>query len=362
MNKERYFFVDNLRILLTIMVIMVHVAVTYGAEGGWYYSEMTDQMGVIVPLTMYNAVAQSFFMSLFFFVAAFFTSASLNRKSKRQFIVERIIRLGIPLVIFAFILGPIADYISDRIIGINNPIAWFSYRVGPMWFVQSLLLFSIIHVAIISIAKKKEQLNSKLSGVWITLFIGIMVVMTIIARWIWPMGTGILGMQLGSFPQYILMYTAGSMAFNRQWIGNLNKLKSLPLFIIIITLLLALPVFMYFGVDPVRGFDLFMGGFSWQAISYAIWESIMCVLISVVLIKHFYTHKNKKGRIKRLLSDSSYTVYIIHPIILLLISWLFASWDIFPIIKFVVTGFIATLLCFSTAYLIKKIPVVKSVL
>ena len=36
MRKARLFFIDNLRILLIALVIMVHLSVTYGGVGGWY--------------------------------------------------------------------------------------------------------------------------------------------------------------------------------------------------------------------------------------------------------------------------------------------------------------------------------------
>jgi hypothetical protein len=36
-KKTRLFFVDNLRILLIIMLVLHHLAITYGHSGGWYY-------------------------------------------------------------------------------------------------------------------------------------------------------------------------------------------------------------------------------------------------------------------------------------------------------------------------------------
>ena len=39
MEKARLFFVDNLRTLMIVLVIMQHLSVTYGGVGGWYYSD-----------------------------------------------------------------------------------------------------------------------------------------------------------------------------------------------------------------------------------------------------------------------------------------------------------------------------------
>src|SRR5215472_15484641 len=40
-KSSRLFFIDHLRVLLIILVIMHHLAITYGAAGSWYYQDPT---------------------------------------------------------------------------------------------------------------------------------------------------------------------------------------------------------------------------------------------------------------------------------------------------------------------------------
>jgi len=62
MEKARLYFVDNLRVLLTTLVITQHLSTTYGGVGGWYcFDGEPDQVSGIV-LTIQNATNQSFFM------------------------------------------------------------------------------------------------------------------------------------------------------------------------------------------------------------------------------------------------------------------------------------------------------------
>ena len=61
-RKPRMFFVDNLRILLTTLVISHHIAITYGAPGGWYYREIEHDMLSGIILTLFVAVNQAFFV------------------------------------------------------------------------------------------------------------------------------------------------------------------------------------------------------------------------------------------------------------------------------------------------------------
>ena len=98
-TANRLSYIDSLKVLLTILVVVVHSAVTYGSEGGWYYEEATNALPAIIPLTLISAVSQSFFMSLFFFFGAYFTPSSLERKGALKFSLDRIKRLGTPCLL-----------------------------------------------------------------------------------------------------------------------------------------------------------------------------------------------------------------------------------------------------------------------
>src|SRR5215469_12807512 len=53
-KSSRLFFLDNLRALLIILVIMLHLAFTYGSSINlWYYHDNTDALGtgVVTSLT-----------------------------------------------------------------------------------------------------------------------------------------------------------------------------------------------------------------------------------------------------------------------------------------------------------------------
>lgn len=77
-NKStRMFFLDNLKILLTILVILHHTMITYGAAGGWYfYDPNTDELSSII-LSILAGLNQGFFMGLFFFNKHLFCTREL---------------------------------------------------------------------------------------------------------------------------------------------------------------------------------------------------------------------------------------------------------------------------------------------
>src|ERR1700748_723281 len=110
-QPKKIHYIDTLKVLLTILVVLHHCFITYGAPGGWYYSEKTTQAAAIVPMTIFVSVNQSFFMGFFFFLSAYFIKASYDRKGAAKFTTDRLLRLGIPLVFYSFILSPILSYL-----------------------------------------------------------------------------------------------------------------------------------------------------------------------------------------------------------------------------------------------------------
>jgi glucan biosynthesis protein C len=107
MEKPRLYFIDNLRILLITLVMMLHLSISYGGEGSWYYEDGKEDMLSAILLTWHNATVQSFSMGLFFLISGYFTPGSYVRKSPWRFFKDRLLRLGIPILCYDFVIGPL---------------------------------------------------------------------------------------------------------------------------------------------------------------------------------------------------------------------------------------------------------------
>ena len=98
MNRVNW--IDNLRITVIILVVILHTAVTYSGLGGWYYKENEEvEMYSTLFFAFYLTFTQAYFMSLLFMVSGYFTQRSLLRKGSGNFVRSRLFRLGIPLLI-----------------------------------------------------------------------------------------------------------------------------------------------------------------------------------------------------------------------------------------------------------------------
>ena len=164
---SRMAYIDVVRFVLIAMVIMVHAAVTYGSAGSWTYvdSKSTNEMTSAL-LTFFVMYSQSFFMSLFFFFAGFFTPGSFDKKGTLKFWKDRIVHLGIPMVLYTFFLSRIPNYMDD-VVNNGETASFWQYSVrtfisdadeGPTWFLFALLAFTIVYTIwrLISRSFKKQ--------------------------------------------------------------------------------------------------------------------------------------------------------------------------------------------------------------
>lgn len=100
-------------------------------------------------LSLFAAFNDCFFMSLLFLLSGLFVWNSLERKGGRGFLVDRVLRLGVPLVAMV-LLRPLTYYPTYLQTGGSAGLAGFwqqwsaiEWRGGPIWFLEVLLLFDV---------------------------------------------------------------------------------------------------------------------------------------------------------------------------------------------------------------------------
>lgn len=369
MAKTRLFYIDNLRIFLISLVVLHHLAITYGAPGGWYYEESEAGLPAIVPLSMFVATNQAFFMGMFFFVSAFFIVPSLERKGTKRFIADRLMRLGIPTLIFYFLISPFTVYLRDRFIfqkensfGEYLSNGW-GFSFGPMWFVEALMIFTAVYLLVRSwgktIAIKFPGTNKILL---LALFIGIG--QFIIRIW-WPVGWSFAGtnMQFPHFLQYILLFAFGIAAWQNKWMEQVNSKQGWKWFIAAqLLIFVGFPLLFLLGGAADGELDKFMGGTNWESLAYTIWEQFVGFSLIMALFGIFKQRFNSQGSFAKKLSESAYGVYIFHSTLLVILSAFAYKAELPQIVKFIVLAPLSLLLCFVFAWLFKKVPGVKRIL
>ena len=110
--KARLLYIDNMRVGLITLVIVGHMAITYGAPvGDWYYREQGEVSTVFAVLVMLLlGIGASFLLGLFYMISGYFTPGPYERKGPGPFLTDRLKRLGIPLVFYAVVINPLVTY------------------------------------------------------------------------------------------------------------------------------------------------------------------------------------------------------------------------------------------------------------
>jgi glucan biosynthesis protein C len=379
MERPRLYFIDNLRILLIMLVMMIHLSISYGGEGSWYYKEnQADTLSVIL-LTWHNATVQAFSMGLFFMIAGYFTPGSYDRKGPRRFFKDRLLRLGIPILCYDFVIGPLIvrplvlygseESSSSYLDFLTGYYGSFHIGTGPLWFVEALLIFAgcyalwrVLVKTPASSVKDSGKLPANLS---IALFALALSIVTFIVR-IWlPIGWsfGPLNFQFPFFPQYICMYIAGIAAYRRNWLARIpDTVGKFCAGAAIIFILILFPALFVSGGAMSGDISTFIGGFHWQCFALAVWEQFTGVAMIIALL--FLSRKwfNRQGSVSKAMSASAYTAYIIHAPVVVLVAIAIRNINLYPLPKFALAVLIAVSLCFALANVVRQLPLARRIL
>ena len=236
---QRDFYIDRLRVVLTALVLLHHTAITYGAIGGWFWHELQpSRTPSSILLILFCTTNQAWFMGCFFLFAGYYTPVSLVRKGYWRFILDRLIRLGIPILAFGLLLGPftaaLVTYAQGDGFWPTFVALWHrkEFIIGPLWFAEALLIFSVVYVLRIRIAGPQpgndgaaKPTPSLVPGWRAWLLCALLVGAGALAlRQPFPIGTSL----FGYWAIYVVLFVVGIRAKPRNWFAQLTWKQARP--------------------------------------------------------------------------------------------------------------------------------------
>jgi glucans biosynthesis protein C len=382
-GKVRLVYLDNLRMAVIIGVVLMHTAIMYGAEGGWFYHELGEKDTLIfVIMMLLGGIGTAFTMGLLFLIAGYFTPRAYDCKGAGPFVIDRLKRLGIPLILFEIVILPLINYLVKVYTGQAQPLGQYlldhfqnlnSFADGPVWFLEELLIFSLFYALWRLVTKRishRAQVDQRAEpnppGNWaiadFALGIG---VATFVVR-IWAL-SGVYfepwHLELAHAPQYIALFVVGLVAYRGNWFERFSEAQvRLWRWVALLFVLLMFPLVVAAGalsgqLDP-RG----AGGLNWLSLAYSLWEGFMCVSMVIVVLAWFRRRFNHQDRLAKVMSDNCFAVYILHPLIIVWLALALRGIQLNLGVKFLLVAPLAVTMCYLIAYLIRKIPFVGSVL
>jgi glucans biosynthesis protein C len=389
-GPARLLYIDNLRWVMIMLVVSMHAACTYSHLGSWYYMEDSPvsvaETGIFAT---YQATLQSFFMGFLFFIAGYFVPGAYDKKGAAKFIRDRAFRLGLPLLFFVFVLQPISIYciglfhgedVAPRGFGdlyaryiING--RWLG-GTGPLWFCEALLIFCLGYAlfrtfrpgsngqhpeAPVHPAKRVGILpgNLKIWGLILAITL-----LTFLVRFPWPNGTAFYNLQFCYFSQYVLYFCAGTLAFRGDWLDRFSVSSGKYWGrVALIGGLFGWVALLVLGGAFKGQLPAYRGGWHWQSLGMAFWESMTGTAISMYLIVWFREKFNRQGKAARFFSANAFAVYVFHTPVLITISRMMSGIHVPLLLKFgFLTGISIAVTYALCSILFRKLPLLKEIL
>jgi surface polysaccharide O-acyltransferase-like enzyme len=375
-DKNRLYYLDNLKVFLIILVIMHHVGQAYGATGGsWFYSYPGDRVKPLGLLFGFNA---SFFMGLFFFISGYFYPQSFDRHGARKFIIDKLIRFGIPLIFAYLFMTPLLEYV--KYVHYVNQISfqdfyiqtWLKYGLNivypggfhfsHLWFVEHLLVYSILYAAIRTVLQKCAPsltiTTTRQAKLYIIIpYILVLGIFTDLMRtsWGFPIDRwisflGFIQMEPAHLPQYLSLFIFGILAYRWSFLDSITTPRNMLWF---------LPGL---GIFVVTAVQVYTAGDQQAFFMWDYREALLCVGVCIGLLALFKTFFNRTGRIMKLLSENAFGAYILHVPVVVALQYAFDPVQAGAFTLFVIVSFLSIPGSFLISILVRLIPGVKRVL
>lgn len=366
-TRPRYTYADNLKVLLVVGVIVGHATMAWTGVGDWVFDEPHVREPMLSILILMSVVGALFAMPLFFLVAGAFTPASLQRKGLRRFLIDRIVRLGLPMIFFIIFLSPIIEYVDPGSAGWDKGFGAFALHIwwppapGPTWFLGVLLVFSIGY-AVVRAVWPSRTTGVPRPRIWqLAAAAGIVALVSYVVRFAVPLGVEVWRLALGQAPAWLTGFTLGVLGGERGWFNPIDPSIARRMRQVAWTAAAGCVLFVSAGMVMGADIDDFAGGGTWQSLVTAAFEGALVVGMSLWLLDVFRRRFYHQGELGRQMSRGAYPAFVLHQLILvgLVLATRWILWP--PEIEYLTVAVLGVAGSFGLASLIVRIPGVSRV-
>lgn len=340
---------DNLRWLTILLLIPYHAAQAWNTWGEPNYIFFEGNQLISSIIVFFSP----FFMPLLFVLAGMSTKYALQKRTIKQFFVERVKKLLIPFLFGTITLMPIMTYLADKfnygysgsffahyhvfftkytdLIGADG-----GFSVGQLWFVLYLFVISVVFISVWVMHKKiKSNVKERQMRFLFVVLAGVPL----------PLLSELLSIGGKSLVEYLYLFLIGYYLLSEE--NNLEKTERYKWILFSIGL-----------VAAILNVYLFL----WCGTRYAVANTIakfvaewFMLLAMIGIGKKFL---NFSGKIHRYMSQRSFLFYILHFVWIVLFQYVFH--DVFEhhtVLLFIVPVLIAYAVTFLCCEVCIRIPV-----
>jgi len=352
--KTRIYFLDNLRTFLILLVVVLH--------SGLVYESVLESIWIVIDPVKSNSIGlirmylDLFVMFSIFFISGYFISFSLKSKTAWGFVKSKFKRILLPWVIAVFTLIPAYKFIFLFSRGLPQE-EWYSYfhffeRAGTdlsffannpsqnwLWFLPVLFIFQILYLGL----SKTKLLSFGISlktGVTLTFVIGVIYSMVIsnlnLRGWF---HSGLLDFQTERLLIYFMSFLLGSLCNKLNVFESPKNRKHYTIANVVLSVSMgafaAVALNFFFNIiDPARNY-FYISEFVDRVFYYI---SALLVMFSFlyVFIHVFRFSLNKTNHLMSQINRSSYSVYIMHVVVMGVIAIVLLRLQVPSMLKFLI--------------------------
>jgi glucans biosynthesis protein C len=354
-------WIDTLKVATIAGVVVFHAATAYLTDAaGWYYEQRTTSQLSAWLVGAPGVVLALFLLGPLFLLGGAMAAGSLARSGTRRFVRGRLRRLGLPLLVFVVVIDPLADLLGHTAQGLA-PGVWETFGpasdvrdVGPMWFVAALLVCSLAYAGWRQLVPPTGD-PRELRSAHLVIAMAVLAAASFVVRARWPlMGEVVLGLRIAQWPQAAVLFTVGVL------LGERGRLERLPpgwrrvpgriafAGILGVVVLGGLLLAVAGELEPM------LGGWQPAAALLAVLEAVAAVTVSVWVVDHARRWWPSQRPALARAGRGAYAAYLLHPLVLVLLSWLLHSLTWAPEVKFVVVASIGVIGSFGVGWALTR--------
>jgi hypothetical protein len=315
-------YLDNLKVIMIAAIIAIHGVLGYvGFDQYWSYADVQEvTLSPVTETALFLVVVPFalFMIALFFLVAGLLTGPSLERKGSGRFARDRLLRLGVPFVVFTLLLWPLLLYALYHPLGAAPGSYWAEFLgeegnldTGPLWFVGVLLIFSLAYVAVVRVRwHPPRRIVGELTIRHLLLLTALVAATSFLVRLVFPFGSeSFTDLNLWEWPACLALFALGIVASRRGWLTAIpDRLRTQCRTATLVAAGATAALLAVTGVLDV--FDDLPGGWNWWALAFAAVESTLNVFGSVWLLAVAQRRLHRQDRWAPVLGRSAYGAFM----------------------------------------------------
>ena len=324
----RYKYMDSLRAILMIGGVFYHAALVYRVGASWIVRDPSE----MYIFNYFTEFLSSFRMSTFFFVAGFFCCMTFMKRDLDENLRLRLLAFLMPFISVAVTLLPIQYYLKLKNEGVNLDLTQFissfvekGAYVSHLWFLINLVVYYIlVWIFLKYLSSPCSKIINNIREMLISsdykilknkAFISIVLAMYcfqlayILSKI--PIPNGI---SLPSIVKYFPFFIFGYFSFkDPDFFKKLLKINFLDIIFLVIIFFMKININETGILGKVVGLIFFYH---------------CALLVGMLVVSTFKKFFNSGGKIVASISDSAYTIYLFHQVIIVSISMLLLEYKI----------------------------------